>query len=57
MTDWNKEAEQLGTTHFWKPETGQYRVKFLDEGKPSLYEDRKSGKIAEQINFRVKAEP
>ena len=56
MTDWNKEAEQLGTSHFWKPETGQYRVKFLDEGKPSVYEDRKSGKIAEQINFRVEVD-
>jgi hypothetical protein len=33
MTDWNKEAEQPGTSHFWKPEKGQYRVKFLDEGK------------------------
>lgn len=47
MTDWNKEAEQLGRSYFWKPETAQYRVKFLDESKPSVYEDRKSGKIAE----------
>ena len=34
MTDWNKEAEQLGSSNFWKPETGQYRVKFLDNGMP-----------------------
>ena len=25
MRDWNKEAEQLGSSNFWKPQTGQYK--------------------------------
>ena len=53
MTDWNKEAEQLGSSNFWKPETGQYKVKFLDDGTPSTYEDKNSGRVTEQLNFKV----
>lgn len=56
MTDWNKEAEQLGSTNFWKPQTGQHRVKFLDDGTPATYEDKNSGRITEQLNFRVEIE-
>jgi hypothetical protein len=53
MTDWNKEAEQLGSSNFWKPQTGQYTVKFLDDGTPSTYEDKNSGRVTEQLNFKV----
>jgi len=53
MTDWKKEAEQLGSSNFWKPQTGQYKVKFLDDGTPSTYEDKNSGRVTEQLNFKV----
>ena len=53
MTDWNKEADLLGSTNFWKPQTGQYSVKFLNDGTPSTYEDKNSGKVTEQLNFKI----
>jgi len=56
MTDWNKEAELLGSTNFWKPQTGQYSVKFLNDGTPSTYEDKNSGKVTGQLNFKIEIE-
>ena len=56
MTDWKKEAELLGSTNFWKPQTGQYSVKFLNDGTPSTYEDKNSGKVTEQLNFKIEIE-
>ena len=56
MTDWNKEAEQIGSSNFWKPETGQYKVKFLNDGQPTTFEDKRSGRITEQVDFAVEVE-
>lgn len=53
MTDWNKEAEELGTSNFWKPETGSYQIKFLNDGEPSQYIDPKTKIATDQLNFRV----
>ena len=53
MTDWNKEANALGTSNFWKPESGTYKVKFLDDGRPATYKDQKTGRETEQVDFKV----
>jgi hypothetical protein len=56
MTDWNKEAEQIGSSNFWKPETGQYKLKFLNDGQPTTFEDKRSGRITEQVDFAAEVE-
>ena len=53
MTDWNEETEQLGSGNFWKPETGNHKVRFLDDGRPSHYRDPQ-GRVTDQINFKIK---
>ena len=52
MTDWNKETEILGSTNFWKPETGSHEVQFLDNGNPSQYRDSQ-GRVTDQMNFKI----
>jgi hypothetical protein len=32
MTGWNKETAILGSTYFWKPETGSHKEQLLDDG-------------------------
>ena len=53
MTDWNKETELLGSSNFWKPETGSHIVLFLDNGRPSQYRDAQ-GRVTDQVNFKIK---
>ena len=53
MTNWEKEAGDLGTSVFWKPETGVHKVKFLDDGTPKIYKDKNTGEENEQTNFKA----
>ena len=55
MTDWNKETEILGTSNFWKPETGSHKVHFLDNGNPTQYKDPQ-GRVTDQMNFKIKVD-
>ena len=52
MTDWNSEADALGTSNFWKPESGSHKVTFKDDGEPSTYTDPK-GRVTDQMNFEI----
>jgi hypothetical protein len=52
MTDWNKETEQLGSSNFWKPDTGSHKVLFLDNGRPSHYRDAQ-GRVTDQMTFKI----
>jgi hypothetical protein len=55
MTDWNKETEQLGSSNFWKPDTGSHKVLFLDNGRPSQYRDAQ-GRVTDQVNFKIEVD-
>lgn len=55
MTDWNKETELLGSTNFWKPETGSHKVHFLDDGKETQYRDP-HGRVTDQMNFKIRVD-
>ena len=50
MTDWNQEAEAIGSSDFWKPDTGQYKVKFLDNGTPTEYEGKPQMEFKVEVN-------
>ncbi len=52
MTDWEKEAGKIGSSNFWKPETGTHKVKFLDDGTPTVYKGSDK-RETEQLTFKV----
>jgi hypothetical protein len=55
--DYGNKAEQLGTSDFWRPETGNYVVTFLSEGverMSTIYKDTPHEKTIPQVEFKIK---
>jgi len=50
--DWNNEKESLQkATKWWKPTTGQHKVKFLNDGTEHDFEW--DNKIVKKVNFEI----
>jgi len=53
--NWNTESNNLvsrGTSNYWKPESGQHKVKFLDEGQEHIFEWE--GEKIPKVLFKVR---
>ena len=54
--DWEKEANRIGSSDWFKPESGTQKVTFLDEGddQERKYQDDGETEVREVCVFRVK---